>query len=190
MKKLVFLFSLAVVIGIGGSSCNTCDDVTVLPDLLVKSLILPQTIAVGDTSFATAEVANEKDYSACDTKTAGFTSYSYEILKQKSHLNEWDTMYSEQKFQAEIEAGEYREYSLPIIIDDPPGTFQVCFITDFPDSIEERNETNNDSGWQKANRNGGISTISKWLKETNNHADITFEVIMLTDSTAAINILE
>jgi len=190
MKKFIYSISLALLISIGSSSCDTCD-IIVLADLVARSLLLPQTISVGDILFATAEVANERDDNACNTSTASSTVYLHQLFKKNDNTDEWDMLNADEESQAEIESGDFQQQSLPFEIVGT-GTYRIDYLTDSPDIVEERNEINNDESGElsKASHNRPSAAIPDSMKETNNFISVTFEVVMLTDSTAEVIVLE
>lgn len=172
-----------ITLGILGSSCDSCDFV-VLADLVAKAIIVPEQITFGETALAVLEITNERDDGECGENTldAGESLYLWQLFKWNNSSNDWDSVEGDEEFQSSLLANQDKGNPINMTV-NAPGRYKLDGLTDSPNVVEERSETNNDEEEDFEPRSSStqynVEARVELLKnnvESNNYASVEFVV--------------
>ncbi len=180
MRKLITIFLLSATLVFTSSKC--CDDILVLCDLAVQLFQAPQSISIGQSFNLVSEVINSESTNRCElTDIAQTTSNLIDVFFENA-AGGWDLVGSAPFNQDELGPSEVFSSESPLTFGQS-GNYRLDFYTDAPDSVNERNETNNDADILTGGR---VKMDKEALQKTNNYASLFITVLPLPDGTTKL----
>ncbi len=160
----IILSFIIFVFAIGNFRC--CEEISVLCDLVVDLFQTPEQITIGQSFNILADVLNQDSGEKCDVVELANSTYSLVEVFLENSNGGWDLAGAQDYLQDALEVSEHFNLEDLITINQS-GNYRFDFYTDSPQTVDERDENNNNAS---DNSDGKTPDIKAAMRKTNNYA--------------------